>query len=467
MCQAHDTPTQGSQPRQDGPEHARGTHIPRPAQPIASSRPGAARGPRTAAAAHPLGDELLAAARTALHPAAGVLLSGPAGIGKTALLDALGHEAGSAGTRVLRCAPGPADIALPHAALIELLLPVPDREHTGLPEHQRTVLRAALLRGSRPGDRLDRLALRLAVTATLERLAQDTPLLLLLDGVERIDPLSAEVLAHVVRQAPGLGVAVAAARRTGPGPLGAGPDPAGPRLWPRQAVQLTVPPLPDEAVGELLARAGRVPGPARLRRVLRLAAGNPLYARELAAEPARRGPGRPAGPAIPPRARIRPGPPTCRCRPSCARWCCNRPRSCRPPPAPRCCWPPPPPGPAWACCARPGSPTRSPTSARPSGAAWSRSPPTAHCCWRTRCWPPRCAPTGDRRPAGRARGPGPGRHRTRRADQAPGARPPLRGPAGGRGAGRGGGHRPQPGLRRHRLRTGRARRRPHPGGARR
>ncbi|QMU70834.1 LuxR family transcriptional regulator [Streptacidiphilus sp. P02-A3a] len=242
-----------------------------------------------AAPPHPVGrEELLAAARAALRPEAGLLLTGPLGIGKSALLDTLGHEAGTGGNRVLRCAPGPDDAALPHAALIELLHPVPDRDHAHLPAHQRAVLDAALLRGSRPGDRLDRLALRLAVTATLERIARDAPLLLVLDGLERVDPISADVLAHVVRRAPDLGITVAAARRGGAPPGGER------RLWPGAAVELTVPGLTDEAIGDLLDREARTPAPARLRQLLRLAAGNPLYARELAAEPGRRSGGRAA-----------------------------------------------------------------------------------------------------------------------------------------------------------------------------
>jgi DNA-binding CsgD family transcriptional regulator len=236
--------------------------------------------PLPVAPPRPLGrDELLAAARAALTPERGLLLTGPLGIGKTALLDTLGHESTTAGARVLRCTPGADDTGLPHAALIDLLHPVPDREHVHLPAHQRAVLRSALLRGSRPGDRVDRLALRLAVTATLERIARDTPLLLVLDGVERIDPFSADVLAHLVRHAPG-GVTVAAARRDGARPVSGGER----RLWPQAALELTVPPLPDETVTALLERAGRNPGPARLRQLLRLAAGNPFYATELATE---------------------------------------------------------------------------------------------------------------------------------------------------------------------------------------
>ena len=276
-----------------------------------STTPGTDQAPRLRAVRYPAPpprpvgrEDILAAAGAALRPDTGLLLTGPLGIGKSMLLDTLGHEAAADGSRVLRCAPGPADAALPHAALIELLHPVADRDLAQLPTHQRTVLGSALLRGSRPGDRLDRLALRLAFTAILERLARDTPLLLVLDGLERMDPFSTDVLAHAVRHAPGLGITVAAARRGGTVPVRTAPTGSVPiggaltgveqQLWPQSAVELPLPALTDEAVTHLLERLGARPAPARLRQLLRLAAGNPRYARELAAELARRSGGRAA-----------------------------------------------------------------------------------------------------------------------------------------------------------------------------
>ena len=235
-------------------------------------------------------DDLLATARAALHPGAGVLLTGPAGIGRTALLDTLAREAARAGTQVLRCSPAAEDAGLPYAALIELLHPLPDSAYGQLPPYQQEVLRTALLRGSRPMDGLDRMALRLAVTATLERIRRAGPLLLVLDGIGQLDPDSADVLAHVLRRAPELGVGIAAGLCTGAGE----PD-AEQRLRPPQAVELAVPALADQVLAELAARDADDLEPARLRRLLQLAAGHPLYARELARELAR-GAVDPAGP---------------------------------------------------------------------------------------------------------------------------------------------------------------------------
>ncbi|MDR3035429.1 MAG: ATP-binding protein, partial [Kitasatospora sp.] len=64
---------------------------------------------------------LLADIRTALTATGGALLHGPAGIGKTALLDTLAQDAGTAGETVLRSSPTAAEADLPHLALIDLL----------------------------------------------------------------------------------------------------------------------------------------------------------------------------------------------------------------------------------------------------------------------------------------------------------------------------------------------------------
>ncbi len=239
-------------------------------------------------------DALLARARAALDPGAGLLLTGPAGIGKSAVLRVLAQEAAAAGTRVLRCAPTAADAGVPHAALGDLLRTVTEREYARLRRYRRQALDTALLRGDPPraedpsiegpraeGPRAaaDRFALRLAVADVLELLATETPVLLVLDDLPYLDPGSAEVLAHVAHRAADLGITVAAARGAGTADGPAAP----PRLHPPGAVELTLPPLTDSAVEALIA--GDLPGdpdPRELRRILRLAAGNPFHARELA-----------------------------------------------------------------------------------------------------------------------------------------------------------------------------------------
>ena len=250
-------------------------------------------GARGAAEGPPIGrDALLEEARSALHPHAGVLFTGPTGIGKSTLLHLLAQEFVDAGGLVLRCTASADDSSLPHAALVDLLRPVPDGLYARLPDRQQQALDSALLRGHDPGTRLDRLTLQVAFAGLLELIGRDAPLLLVVDGLQHLDRPSADVLAYVARRAPELQVTVAAAA-SADAPLG---------LLPRSSVELTVPPLADDAITGILARdrptahstahpsvhpsAHPFGDPARLRGILRLAAGNPLYARELGAAPA-------------------------------------------------------------------------------------------------------------------------------------------------------------------------------------
>src|SRR5215469_16413845 len=71
-------------------------------------------------------DDLLDAAATALRTAPGLLLAGPAGIGKSRLLAALERQLADEGALVLRCAPVEAELPLPFLCLIDLLESVPD-----------------------------------------------------------------------------------------------------------------------------------------------------------------------------------------------------------------------------------------------------------------------------------------------------------------------------------------------------
>lgn len=64
-----------------------------------------------------------------------LLVSGPPGIGKTALLDALAERAAARGERVLYLCPQPPDHAVPFATVADLLLALPDRRVDLLPCH--------------------------------------------------------------------------------------------------------------------------------------------------------------------------------------------------------------------------------------------------------------------------------------------------------------------------------------------
>ncbi|MFI5882734.1 AAA family ATPase [Streptomyces sp. NPDC051554] len=220
--------------------------------------------------------ELLDTARAELTIRHGVLLHGPAGIGKSVLVAALVASSAAqvqpAGT-VLHCSPAEEDARLPFAGLVDLFARVPESCLAALAPEPQVTLRAALLRGGTPDGARDRLAIRVAVLNVLRTLANSGPVLLVLDGLQWLDEPTAEVLAFVVRRVEGLDVQVIAAER-----VAEGEQPERPHCCPPGTVELPVPPLTDDEVAQLLPTD--LP-PAVLRAVQDTAAGNPWYAREL------------------------------------------------------------------------------------------------------------------------------------------------------------------------------------------
>jgi DNA-binding CsgD family transcriptional regulator len=227
-------------------------------------------------AALPIGrNELLAAARGGLATGGSVMLTGPAGIGKSTILDALAREAAAGQARVLRAAAAEAEADLPYLALVDLFDGAPDAADS-LPTHLRAALDGALLRSALPSTPHDQLAVRLAVLELLRALGAERPVLLILDDVQWIDEPSAGVLRFVARRLDGIRVAVLAAERV--------TDGGSTRLdlCPPPHVELAVPPMHEGDVADLLrARFGREVGRAQLHRVFDASAGNPMYAVEL------------------------------------------------------------------------------------------------------------------------------------------------------------------------------------------
>ncbi|BBB01520.1 putative LuxR family transcriptional regulator [Actinacidiphila reveromycinica] len=214
----------------------------------------------------------------------GLLLHGPAGIGKSVVLDALAARAADAGATVLRCSPAPADTALPYLGVIDLFARVPEDVVRALPSGPRTALRTALLRGHGPVGPYGGLAVRLAVLEALRLLAARAPVVLVVDGLQWLDAPSTEVLAFAARRLDGADVRIAATERV----AGDGP-PARARCCPAGAAQVPVPPLDDDDVTLLLLAAGVTLPPSALRGVLHAAAGNPLYALALGRDALRAG----------------------------------------------------------------------------------------------------------------------------------------------------------------------------------
>lgn len=138
-------------------------------------------------------DGLLAGARAG-HSAA-LVMRGEAGVGKTALLDYVAESA--ADLRVLRAAGVESELELAFAALHQMVGPVLDRLGR-LPGPQRDALGTAF--GLQAGPPPDRFLIGLAVLSLLAEVAEDGPLVCVIDDVRWLDRASARVLAFVARR---------------------------------------------------------------------------------------------------------------------------------------------------------------------------------------------------------------------------------------------------------------------------
>jgi DNA-binding CsgD family transcriptional regulator len=138
-------------------------------------------------------DRLLADARGGRS---GVLVvRGEPGVGKTALLDYAVSSA--SGFRVVRAVGIESEMELAFAALQQLCAPVMD-EIEGLPDPQRAALRVAF--GLSSGNAPDRFLVGLAVLSLLSAVAEERPLLCVVDDAQWLDRASADALAFVTRR---------------------------------------------------------------------------------------------------------------------------------------------------------------------------------------------------------------------------------------------------------------------------
>ncbi len=242
-------------------------------------------------------DGLLETARDAMTAHRAVLLHGPAGIGRSSLLRALVRQLPPA-AHVLRCAPASEDAALPCLGLIDLLARVPPRVLADLPPRPGAALRAALLRGRAPSGAHSGLAVRIALLEVVRGLADNGGVLLVVDDLQWLDGPSADALAFAMRRLDGADVRMVATER-----VTEGEQPERLRCCPPDTVELPVPALSTGSVTRLLrAATGADLPPAVLRAIQRTAAGNPLYALELARAVLREGaPDTPDGPLPVPR----------------------------------------------------------------------------------------------------------------------------------------------------------------------
>ncbi|MGY1698202.1 ATP-binding protein [Geodermatophilus sp. SYSU D00766] len=124
-----------------------------------------------------------------------LVLRGDAGIGKTALLDFLLERA--VGCQVARAAGVESEMELAFAGLHQLCSPHLDRLAT-LPAPQQQALGTAF--GLRAGAAPDRFLVGLAVLTLLSEVAEERPLVCVVDDVQWLDQASAQTLEFVARR---------------------------------------------------------------------------------------------------------------------------------------------------------------------------------------------------------------------------------------------------------------------------
>jgi hypothetical protein len=167
-------------------------------------------------------DRLIEAVRAGESRA--LVVRGEPGVGKTALLDYVADHA--SGCLVARAAGVQSEMELAFAGVHQLCAPMLDHvERLSVP--QRDALRTAL--GISAGSAPDRFLVGLAVLGLLSDVAEQRPLICLVDDEQWLDRASAQVLAFVARrlQAESVGV-VFAARRPSENLAGL------PAVWPRR-----------------------------------------------------------------------------------------------------------------------------------------------------------------------------------------------------------------------------------------
>jgi DNA-binding CsgD family transcriptional regulator len=138
-------------------------------------------------------DRLIEAVRAGESRA--LVVSGVAGVGKTALLEYLAEQA--SGCRVVRAAGVQSEMELPYAALHQVCTPVLGSLER-LPDPQRDALRIAF--GLTVGPAPDRFLVGLAVLSLLADVAEQRPLVCLVDDEQWLDRSSAQVLGFVARR---------------------------------------------------------------------------------------------------------------------------------------------------------------------------------------------------------------------------------------------------------------------------
>lgn len=147
-----------------------------------------------------------------------LVVHGEGGVGKTALLEYAVE--GAEGFRLIRAAGVEAEMELPFAGVQQVCSPFLDRM-AGLPGPQEEALGVAL--GIRTGPAPDPFLIGLALLGLLAEVAEEQPLILVVDDAQWLDTASARTLAFVARRLLAEKIVMVFATRE-PGPLAGLPE---------------------------------------------------------------------------------------------------------------------------------------------------------------------------------------------------------------------------------------------------
>ena len=213
-------------------------------------------------------ERLLTGARAGRSGA--LVVGGEAGIGKSALLEHVRDAAVASGFHARHVVGAESESEFAFSGLHQLCGPLLDRAGA-LPEPQQAALAVAL--GLRSGTAPDRFLVGLAALNLLAEVAEEGPLLCLVDDAQWLDQASAQVLAFVARRVAAERVALCFALR----------DPVGSDVRPFAGLpELRLEGLADEDARTLLAAGVPTPLDDEVRgRIIAEARGNPLALLEL------------------------------------------------------------------------------------------------------------------------------------------------------------------------------------------
>ncbi|MGX9788837.1 helix-turn-helix transcriptional regulator [Mycobacterium sp. MMS18-G62] len=217
--------------------------------------------------------------RSAAREPSALLVEGAPGIGKTTLCVGAIDRARQLGFRTLTTRPAQAESVAAYSALADLLGGLAVGVLESLPEPQLRAVDQVLLRADETDPATEPRAVAAAFLSAIETLANQTPVLIVVDDAQWLDPSSVFALDYAARRFSGR-IGVLATVRTGS-------NSGNTASWlhvhdPRALRRITLPPFTIGKLSELLnERLGTKISRPTLVRIHDLSGGNPFYAIEL------------------------------------------------------------------------------------------------------------------------------------------------------------------------------------------